>query len=66
MLFGKIGITSIIGEDVCEMLFGNFGITYAVPRKDKFPHCSSDMLFGKLGITFAKQYPQARLDLDRS
>jgi hypothetical protein len=42
MLFGKIGITSIIGEDACEMLFG------------------------KLGITFAKQYPQARLDLDRS
>ena len=37
MLFGKIGITSIVGEDACEMLFGKLGITYAVPRKDKFP-----------------------------
>jgi hypothetical protein len=38
----KLVLQEKLAEDVCEMLFGNFG------------------------ITFAKQYPQARLDLDRS
>jgi hypothetical protein len=32
----KLVLQEKLAEDVCEMLFGKLGNTYAVPRKDKF------------------------------
>jgi alpha-D-ribose 1-methylphosphonate 5-phosphate C-P lyase len=41
-----------LAEDVCEMLFGKLGITYAVPCKVKFRYCLARIKFPPL------QFPQ--------